>query len=234
MSEDDDGEVDLASHAYQIWKNATDGKPALKRAVKNLPSMVFSSRMHLSTDRHKEGVLVFMRTQDDNDALAYVGTDGRSITESQLEILSVAECNPDTPAQPHHEYYHQLVDSGVRQIIREAKYVGGQLGKPSGARYKIYNRLKKYAEKIGGDPLDADALSAAIDDIYRYPLRQSAVDTLNRQLHSGARDPELAKLVVDLRDEDKLCMETTETENREPQIICSMGIFDSGGMINAG
>ena len=234
MDEDDDDEVDLASHAYQIWKNATDKDPALKQAVKNLPDMVFSSRLRLSTDKRKEGVLVFMRTQNKNDALAYIDTNGKSITESQLEILSAAECDPNTPAQPHHKSYHQLVNSGVRQIIREAKYVGGQLGKPSGARYKTYNRLKKHVETIDGSHTNADALSAAIDDIYRYPLRQSAVDTLNRQLRSGVGDPELAKLVIGLREEGKLCVEADEAEIHEPRIICSMGIFDKGGITDAG
>ena len=38
-----------------------------------------------------------------------------------------------------------------------------------------------------------EALHKAIDDIYRYPLRQSAVDTLNRQLRSGVDDAQLAR-----------------------------------------
>ena len=41
---DPDGEVDLASHAYQIWKNAISAAPRLERAVANLPDVVFSSR----------------------------------------------------------------------------------------------------------------------------------------------------------------------------------------------
>ena len=36
LDEDDDGEVDLASFAYQIWKNATDANPKLKK-IKNYP-----------------------------------------------------------------------------------------------------------------------------------------------------------------------------------------------------
>ena len=41
---------------------------------------------------------MFVRTADGNDALAYIDREGKSITESQLEILSAAECKPDTPA----------------------------------------------------------------------------------------------------------------------------------------
>ena len=144
---DADGEVDLASHAYQIWKNAVSADPRLEKAVADLPDFVFSSRRHAPIAQRPEGVLVFMRTADGNDALAYVDREGRSITESQLEILSAAECKPDTPPQPHHESHHRLVAEGVHHVVREEKRVGGQLGRPSGARFRTYTRLKKYMEE---------------------------------------------------------------------------------------
>ena len=224
---DPDSEVDLASHAYQIWKNAIGADPRLEKAVANLPDVVFSSRQHSPIAQRPEGVLVFMRTADGNDALAYVDREGRSITESQLEILSAAECRADTPAQPHHESHHQLVVDGVRHAVREEKRIGGQLGRPSGARFRTYTRLKQHTEAIKGQLFDVDALHKAIDDIYRYPLRQSAVDTLNRQLRSGVDDAQLADIVMSLREEDRLCQGGDDAEAQEPQIICSLGLFES-------
>ena len=227
---DPEGEVDLASHAYQIWKNAISADRRLERVVAELPDVVFSSRQHTPMDQRPEGVLVFMRTADGNDALAYVDREGRSITESQVEILSVAECKPDTPAQPHHDSHHQLVAEGVQHIVREEKRVGGQLGRPSGARFRTYTRLKQYAEDIKGQLFDVDALHRAIDDIYQHPLRQSAVDTLNRQLRSGIDDARLADMVTTLREEDRLCLTSEEaSETQEPQSICSLGLFGNEG-----
>ena len=223
---DPEGDVDLASHAYQIWKNAISADPSLEKDVANLPDVVFSSRDHTPIGQRPEGVLVFMRTAEGNDALAYVDREGQSITESQLEILSAAECKPDTPAQPRHECHHELVAEGVRHVVREEKRVGGQLGRPSGARFRTYTRLKAYADSIKGQLFDVEALHRSINDIYRYPLRQSAVDSLNRQLRSGASDDQLAELVMTLREEDKLCLtEDGAHESREPQIICSLGLF---------
>ena len=224
---DPDSEVDLASHAYQIWKNAIGADPRLEKAVANLSDVVFSSRQHSPIAQRPEGVLVFMRTADGNDALAYVDREGRSITESQLEILSAAECGADTSAQPHHESHHQLVGEGVKHIVREEKRIGGQLGRPSGARFRTYTRLKQYTEAIKGQLFDVDPLQKAIDDIYHYPLRQAAVDTLNRQLRSGVDDTQLADIVMALREEDRLCQGGDDAEAQEPQIICSLGLFES-------
>ena len=227
---DPEGDVDLASHAYQIWKNAIGADPSLEKSVAALPDVVFSSRQHAPIAQRPEGVLVFMRTADGNDALAYVDREGRCITESQLEILSAAECRPDTPAQPHDEDHHRLVAEGVKHVVREEKRVGGQLGRPSGARFRTYTRLKAYADGIKGQLFDVEALHKAIDDIYRYPLRPSALDTLNRQLRSGVSDDQLAKIVMSLREEDRLCLTGDDaSEAQEPQIICSLGLFDTEG-----
>src|SRR5260221_12309958 len=41
-----DSEVDLASQAYQIWKNAIDANPKLKGIIEKLPDVIFSTRAH--------------------------------------------------------------------------------------------------------------------------------------------------------------------------------------------
>ena len=100
------------------------------------------------------------------------------------------------------------------------------MGRPSGARFRAYRRLKTYADAIKGQ-LFEEALQKAIDDIYRYPLRPSAVDTLKRQLRSGVSDDQLAEIVISLHNDDRLCLTDDEAEVQEPQIICSLGLFDS-------
>ena len=103
-----------------------------------------------------------------------------------------------------------MVADGVKLIVETEKSVGGQLGRPSGARFRTYERLKAFAAEIKGTVFAAGGqyteLTKTIEEIYKYPLLQSATDTLNRQLKSGIDDASLAELVVALRQDGRLCL----------------------------
>ena len=133
---DADTEVDLASYAYQIWKNAIEADSRLEKIISAMPPVVYSTKGHIPTGNKPEGVLVYMRTGEGNDALAWIDKNGKSITESQFEILKAAECRPNTVALTRRDNHHELVQRGVETIIEEEKSVGGQLGRPSGARFR--------------------------------------------------------------------------------------------------
>ncbi len=224
---EDETEVDLASYAYQIWKNVLQKDPGLEKIVPNLPAVVYSTRPHCPEPDKPEGVLVYVRTGEGNDALAWIDKSGKSITESQFAILKAAKCEPDTPALPRQDKHHQLVRKGVTFIAEEEKLVGGQLGRPSGARFRTYERLKTYAEKEKDSLFKPEELGKTLEDIYKHPLRQSATDTLNRQLRSGVSDEDLAKLVVELRADGRLCIVHEEERAQEPEIICSLGLVEN-------
>ena len=118
---------------------------------------------------------------------------------------------------------------GVELIVEEEKSIGGQLGRPSGARFRTYERLKKYAEDVKETLFESPELLKAIQDIHDHPLRSTAVDILNRQLRSGISDQDLARLVISLRDEGRLCLIQEEEQAQEPQIICSLGLSPEAG-----
>jgi superfamily II DNA or RNA helicase len=219
-----DNEVDLSSYAYQIWKNALDANPELEKIIPDLPPVVYSSRRWTPAPDKPEGVLVYLRTADDSDALAWMNKAGESVTESQYTILRAAECAPDTPCVPRHTNHHQLVRDGVTLIVKEERTIGGQLGRPSGARFRTYERLKIHAEDIKGTLFESQVLHKAIEQIYRCPLRQTAIDTLNRQLRSGVTNQALAELAMALHEEGRLCIVHEKEETNEPRIICSMGL----------
>jgi len=230
LDSDTDSEVDLASYAFQIWKNATDSDPALEKLIPAMSDVVYSTKRHEPSDVEPEGVLVYMRTPDENDALAWLGIDGEPVTESQFAVLKSAACGPATSVAPRLPNHHALVSSAVDLLVEEEKQVGGQLGRPSGARFRTYERLKHYRDEVADTLFDTAELRRAIEDIYVHPLHQNAVDTLNRQLRSGIADADLAKLVVELRGDDRLCQGLDGERRVEPRIICSLGLTSGAGV----
>lgn len=226
LDEEEDGEVDLASYAFQIWKNATDADPKLINLIPEMANVVNATKQNTEA-KENEGVIVYSRTADDNDVLVWANMKGEVITQSQLTILKAAHCTADTNPEYKLPEHHKLVEKGMDYIKDIEISTGGQLGKQSSVRYRIYTHLTRYFEEFKNTLFVTDALKRAIDDIYKYPLKETAKEIIGRQLKAGATDDTLSNLVTTLREEDKLCIITEEdNKNREPQIICSMGLIN--------
>jgi hypothetical protein len=67
-------------------------------------------------------------------------------------------------------------------------------------------------------------IDRALEEIYRYPLYQSATDSINRQLKAGIDDDQLLDLLFALREDGRLCLIEDQDQMREPKLICSMGL----------
>lgn len=230
LDDDGDTEVDLASYAYQIWKDATDVDPSLANKIEAMPNVVYATKAHEHNPASPRGVLVYMRTAHGNDALAWMDEAGKPVTQSQLTILKAAACSADTPPLPRTEHHHVLTQQGLAHIVEEEKSFGGALGRPTGARFKSFERIKRFREGLGDkrELFITDEYVRRIDrvmeEIYRYPLYQSATDTLNRQLKAGIDDHKLAELVLTLREDGRLCVIDEQEIQRDPKLICSMGL----------
>ena len=199
--------------------------PDLEKIIPNLPNVIYSTKKELNENDNQEGVIVYTRTTNDNDVIVMVNKNGDLITQSQFAILKKAECSPDEKALPKLTNHHKLVEKVLDYVKTSEKQFGGQLGKKTSARYRVYMRLNSYYEKNKDTLFANDELKRVIEDLYRYPLKESAKDTFNRQLKAGVDDAQLADLAISLRAEDKLCIiNEEEIKRKQPQIICSMGL----------
>ena len=117
LDDDKTGEVDSASYAYQIWNEASDVD---KKAVEALPDVVYSAKAHGESG---DGLapLFFVRTSDDNDALAWINSSGETVTESQFEILKAADCEREEPALPRPDDHHGLVHKALERLAEETR-----------------------------------------------------------------------------------------------------------------
>ncbi|OLP15688.1 NgoFVII family restriction endonuclease [Leptolyngbya sp. 'hensonii'] len=231
LDEAEEGDVDLTSEALQIWQSAIDANPVLKGMIEKLPDVVYSTRDHEPTGSDPEGVLLYLRTNDGTDALAWVDKDGNSVTQSQMRILRMARCSIDTPPLPRHPQHHKLVTRGAELIAEQTKTVAGTLGNKRSAAARTYDRLMAYTQYVReSTPLLAmgtewESLERAIEEINQHPLKQNAIARLNREFKAGISDEQLAKLVTFLREHDALCVINPEERRDGAQIICSMGLF---------
>jgi len=226
FDENEDVEVDLASYAYQIWKNAIDSHPDVKSKVENMPNVVFGAKANTSTLHDGSGVIVYARTKENNDALAWLDDKGQIVTQSQYAILKAAECDYTTKSLPKLPNHHNLVATSIGELQKESTAISGSLGRKNSVKYRVFMRLQRFLEEKEGTLFVPSGLKYALDTVYQYPLKENAVDTLSRQMRSGITDASLAELIVSLYDSDRLCSINTDSlEQNSTQIICSMSLI---------
>ena len=234
LDAEEEGEVDLASQAYEIWNNATKDDAKLRKSIEELPDVVFATKAITIDTENPEGVLVYVRTPDDIDALVRIDSSGEIVTQSPLAILKSAECLPKEEALVRANWHHDIVGNGITHLLQEERSTHGALGRSTGARYKTYNRLKLYLDNQG-ETRDLfftesvkDEIEKAMDEIYNYPLFQSATDTINRHIRTEIEDKKLVELVLNLRSDGRLSIIHDQAESQsDMRIICSMGLKTS-------
>ena len=166
--DEDEGEIDLTSQAFEIWNQAIMSNPKLKKIIPNLPDVVYSTKPLMDLASEGEGVITYSHSSHGMEGLTWLDDKGRIISRSQSRILKAAACSSDTQALERLEQHHELVARAVELAEREAVQTGGQLGSQASARYRAYKMLKRYHESIEDTLFDTTQLKRTID-IYRYP-----------------------------------------------------------------
>lgn len=225
LDDEDDNDVDLSSQAYQIWKNATDADPKLKKAIPTLSNVVYSTKP--AGEGLPGGVITYAKTYNDFDVLTWLDADGNVVSQSQKRILNALACDADTPALPPHANHHELVAKAVEAIGNETTTVGGILGNRFSTRYRIITLLESYYKNpptLFFSQENKEMLKLAIDDIYNYPLLEGAKFTLGRMLRTNTSD-EIVEYVLEMRKNGTLCrIDEDRDSHKAPVIICSMGL----------
>ena len=228
LDDEDDNDVDLSSQAYQIWKNATDADPKLKKVIPALSNVVYSTKP--AGEGLPGGVITYAKTYNDFDVLTWLDADGNVVSQSQKRILNALACDADTPALPPHANHHELVAKAVEAIGNETTTVGGILGNRFSTRYRIITLLESYYKNpptLFFSQENKEMLKLAIDDIYNYPLLEGAKFTLGRMLRTNTSD-EIVEYVLEMRKNGTLCrIDEDRDSHKDPVIICSMGLKEN-------
>ena len=217
-------EVDPVSMAYEIWRHASDNHPDLAQRVASLPNIVYSTK-HITDDAPETGVLVHTQTVAGADAFAFVEPGGQARRVTPQEALRLAECKPDTPSAPRLNDHHDLTAAALGGPLRTP--TGRATGALQGVRGKVWRRLHDQMDSFTDNLLFTKAdLETAHDAMNERPLYESATQRLAKAVRDRSVD-DLAALVVDLHNDNRLCVPPTpDGTDNEPTIVCTMGLTD--------
>lgn len=223
--DEDDNDVDLASQAYQIWKNATDANPKLKQIIPELPDIVYSTKR--ASNPTNDGVITYIKTHNDYDVLSWYDSHGEVISQSQKKILQALACNANEAARPPLDNHFDLVKKAVENIKTENTNVSGILGNRFSTRYRIIALLEHYYSQpptLFFSEEKRQLLKLAIDDIYNYQFVESTKVILGRLLRASNND-DIVETVLEMHRNGTLCrIDHERNEHNAPTIICSMGL----------
>ena len=223
--DEDDSDVDLASQAYQIWKNATDANPKLKQIIPALSDVIYSTKRAASP--LEDGVITYVKTHNDYDVLSWYNSKGEIISQSQKKILQTMACSADTKVEEPLDNHFDLVKSAVENIKQESTSVSGILGNRFSTRYRIIDLLEHYYKQpptLFFDNEKKQLLKLAIDDIYNYQLLESTKFILGRMLRTSTND-DTVESVLEMHKNGTLCrIDEDRNKHKDPTIICSMGL----------
>lgn len=220
MLTDSIDDVDPVSMAYEIWRHAQDEHPELAQRASSLPNVVHATR-HTPDHTSLSGVLIHSQTVTGSDAFAFVSSDGQQRRTSAQEALTLAACEPTTPAVPRLDDHYELTAAAFDGPLRTPP--GRTTGALQGVRGRVWQTLHGHMDTYVDNLLFTVAdLQTAHDAINERPLRESATHTLARAIRE--RSPEdLAALVTDLWGNGMLCTPPQTSAQTEPTIICTMG-----------
>lgn len=223
--DEDDSDVDLASQAYQIWKNATDANPKLKYIIPELSDVIYSTK-RAESPLH-DGVVTYIKTHNDYDVLTWYNSKGEIISQSQKKILQALSCSANEPAQEPLDNHFELVKQAVENTKAENTNVSGILGNRFSTRYRIIDLLEHYYKQpatLFFSEEKRQELKLAIDDIYNYQLIESSKIVLGSLLRTSNND-DIVDTVLEMHRNNTLCrIDKDRDKDKGPNIICSMGL----------
>lgn len=226
-----DIDIDLTSLALQVWNSATEDA---REQAKNLPAVVYGTRAQPHAPDNPNGVISYIRLQRSNeqsDLLVRVDKEGNLTAQSLSSLFLSVACEPSTRnINPPIENHFELVKKTVEWALQESPMTG-RLGMKRAIRRRVYERLKGYIDQQRHmrplDLLSQERLEEAerlMEEILRSPLKEKARDILSTHLKSGVTDIDLIQILMNLREEERLCQEYQSDENVEPHIVCSLGL----------
>lgn len=211
-----EGEADAASEAWLVWSRVKNDKPDLARKVAQMQDMIHSTRNPYDHET-RTGVTCYASTASGVDAFATSCHDrnGNLVERllTPLEALHIFRAQESTPTATLRADHFERESRLVRDKLTTEMVAAGNL-----------KGVRKWAvERLGGTIFGADA-AEALSAMMDRPLTESANGRLRQARRSKYGDQDLADLVKQLHEEERLVIGTSERD--EIKIVCSIGVSE--------
>lgn len=212
--EQDEGEADAVSEAWLVWSSVKEHKPEIAGRVLKMQDMVHSTRDPYDHET-RSGITTFASTTSGIDAFAASFDNGDGAPWERLltplEALHIFRAQESTPTVPLREDH----------FAREAKLVQEKLTTEIVTAGNLKGARKWAVERLGGTIFGGDA-SEALAAMNDRSITEYANIRLRQARRAKYTDQDLADLVKQLHDEERLVIGTTEKD--EIKIVCSIGV----------
>jgi len=223
---EDDSDVDLASQAYQIWKNATDADPALKQIIPELSDVVYSTKKAASLI--EDGVITYVKTYNDYDILTWYNSSGEIVSQSQQRILQALRCDRNEPALTPMDNHLELVSKAVQNSQADRASVRGMLGNRFSTRFRIIDLMEEQVQQptnLFFTEEKRSMLKHAIDEVYNNQLLDNSKFLLGQSMLRTSTAEDIIDTILDMHKNGNLCrIDEDKNKHKDPSIICSMGL----------
>ena len=199
-----------------MWSNALDKHPQITARVLRLQDMIHSTRDQYMDESHG-GVTCYISTGSGVDAFATVTITDHGVRErilTPLEALRIFRAEPTTPTAPLRPDHFDRETALVKGPLKTETVAAGNL---KGVRKWAWQRL--------GGTVFGEKASAALDALHSRPLTEHANMRLSQARRNKYSLDDLADLINQLHEEDRLVIGATDTDTIK--IVCSLGVTSS-------
>jgi superfamily II DNA or RNA helicase len=211
-----DSEADAASEAWVTWSNANAKHPQIAKRVLAMQDLVHSTREQYIGE-NSGSVTCFITTDSGVDAFATSITNPDGTVDEKLltplEAMQIFRAQIDTPtAEPRSDHFE-----------RQSALVHGPLTIEAIAAGNLKGIRKWCWERLAGT-LFAEKAAEALNALHAQPLTEHATMRLSQARRNRYEMADLAELLNQLQQEDRLVIRSLETDSIK--LVCSIGVRD--------
>ena len=216
-ADDAEGEADAVSEAWLVWSNAQNKHPKVAAKVLTMQDMVAQHPRPIPAREPRQRYVLRLnglRHRRLRNCYDYARRRRSSSCSPRSKRSASSAPDPDTPTAPLRGDHFDREKALVQGPLKTETVAAGNL---KGVRKWAWQRL--------GGTVFGEAAADALSALYERPLTEYATMRLTQARRNRYSLDDLADLIAQLHDEDRLVIRSTDTDTIK--IVCSLGVQEA-------